>query len=143
MFSKLNAHKLSTTTRFRLALAMLLCMLVIAVSIVISPITRSAGSAAGTLSDSNSADKRDITPVPVAAGLNGFNYLVAPQATVIQGTYDPHTYPCATPRHHFTVGAGQARIVVQVNAQVPANDLSVSLLHGSDPSPELITTEDT
>jgi len=35
------------------------------------------------------------------------------------------------------------RIVVQVNAQIPANDLSVSLLYGSDPNPQLITTEDT
>lgn len=67
----------------------------------------------------------------------------APQTTPFQGTYDPHVYPCATQRQHFTVGTGQARIVVQVNAQVPTNDLTVSLLYGSDPNPELITTEDT
>ncbi len=67
----------------------------------------------------------------------------APQTTPFQGTYDPHVYPCATQRHHFTLGPGQARIVLQVNAQVPTNDLTVSLLYGSDPNPELITTEDT
>ncbi|MGH9873409.1 MAG: PKD domain-containing protein, partial [Pyrinomonadaceae bacterium] len=60
-----------------------------------------------------------------------------------QGTYDPHPYPCATARHHFNVPAGMARIVVQVNATVPTNDLSVSLLFGSDPNPVLLDTEDT
>ncbi|MFZ0751676.1 MAG: hypothetical protein WAM70_20110 [Pyrinomonadaceae bacterium] len=62
---------------------------------------------------------------------------------VIQGTYDPHAYPCNTPKHKFTVGPGKARIVVQLNAQVPANDLSVSLLFGSDQNATLIRTEDT
>ncbi len=69
----------------------------------------------------------------------------APAASVPQqfsGTFDPHAYPCATPRHHFTVPANQLRIVVQVNAQVPANDLAVTLLYGSDPNPIFVKTED-
>ncbi|HZE72474.1 MAG TPA: M36 family metallopeptidase, partial [Pyrinomonadaceae bacterium] len=66
-----------------------------------------------------------------------------PQTQAFSGTYDPHVFPCTTPRNHFTVPAGQARIVVQVNAGVVTNDLSVSLLFGPDPSPVLITTEDT
>jgi hypothetical protein len=59
------------------------------------------------------------------------------------GTYDPTVYPCATPRHHFTVPANQVRIVVQVSATVPTNDLTLSLLYGPDPNPILIHTEDT
>jgi hypothetical protein len=59
------------------------------------------------------------------------------------GVFDPHAYPCATPRHHFTVPANQLRIVVQVNAQLPANDLAITLLFGADPNPIFIKTEDT
>jgi len=67
-----------------------------------------------------------------------------PVTQVFSGTYDyPHVFPCATPRHHFTVPAGQLRIVVQVDAGIPTNDLTVSLLFGADPAPVLITTEDT
>ncbi len=62
---------------------------------------------------------------------------------VFQGTYDPNPYPCATQRHHFIVPGGKARIVVQVNATVPTNDLSVSLLFGADPNPVLVQREDT
>ena len=62
---------------------------------------------------------------------------------VFQGTYDPNPYPCATERHHFHVPTGKSRIVVQVNATVPTNDLSVSLLYGSDPNPILVQREDT
>lgn len=64
-----------------------------------------------------------------------------PQA--FNGTYDPNVYPCATPRHHFTVPAGQARIVIQVSATVPTNDLTMTLLFGPDPSPTTLHTEDT
>src|ERR1700737_5004272 len=67
----------------------------------------------------------------------------APSPTQFSGTYDPHVFPCATPRHHFTVPAGQTRIVVQVSAALPTNDLTVSLLFGPDPNPVLIQTEDT
>jgi extracellular elastinolytic metalloproteinase len=66
-----------------------------------------------------------------------------PQTQVFHGSYDPHVFPCATARHHFTVPAGQLRIVVQVSAGIPTNDLSVSLLFGPDPTPVLIATEDT
>src|SRR5207249_393974 len=59
------------------------------------------------------------------------------------GTFDPHAYPCATPRHHFMVPANQVRIVVQVDAEVPANDLAVTLLYGPDPNPIFVQTEDT
>src|SRR3982074_1533509 len=46
----------------------------------------------------------------------------APVPTTFNGTYDPHVFPCATTRHHFTVPAGQARIAVQVTATVATND---------------------
>ena len=59
------------------------------------------------------------------------------------GTFDPTAYPCATPRHHFTVPTGQTTIVVNVDAVVPSNDLAVTLLYGSDPNPQFIQTEDT
>src|SRR5215212_11381268 len=63
--------------------------------------------------------------------------------TPFNGTYDPHTFPCGSARHHFTVPTGQTRIVVQTSATVPANDITVSLLFGSDPNPVFIDTEDT
>jgi hypothetical protein len=59
------------------------------------------------------------------------------------GTYDPTVYPCATPRHHFIVPPGQVRLIVQVQATLVTNDLTLSLLFGSDPNPQLIHTEDT
>jgi hypothetical protein len=63
--------------------------------------------------------------------------------TQFSGVFDPHAYPCATPRHHFIVPAGQVRIIVQVDAQLPANDLNVNLLFGPDPSPTLVAQTDT
>src|SRR5438067_3524558 len=47
---------------------------------------------------------------------------------VIQGTYDPSVFPCTSPRHQFIVPAGKTAITVQVNATVPANDISVTLI---------------
>jgi hypothetical protein len=70
----------------------------------------------------------------------------APNAAVptpFNGTFDPNTYPCATTRHHFTVPAGQVSIVVNANATIPANDLTITLLFGPDPNPQFIKTEDT
>jgi len=67
----------------------------------------------------------------------------APVPTTFNGTYDPHVFPCATTRHHFTVPAGQARILVQVSATLQANDLTATLLFGSDPNPAPLHTEDT
>src|SRR5438132_1609525 len=46
------------------------------------------------------------------------------------GTYDPTVFPCATPKHTFAVLPGQVRIIVQVTATVPTNDLTVTLLFG-------------
>jgi hypothetical protein len=88
--------------------------------------------------------------VNVSAGhharrLNAF-VAAAPQAAVPQpfsGTFDPNPYPCGTPRHVFTVPAGQARIAVNVDATVPANDLAVTLLFGAGANPTFIQTEDT
>jgi hypothetical protein len=60
------------------------------------------------------------------------------------GTYDPTTFPCATPRNTFIVPPGQARIIVQVTATVPTNDLTVTLLYGVDPNPVVVAgPEDT
>lgn len=71
----------------------------------------------------------------------------APAVAVPQtynGTYDPTSvFPCATPRHHFMVPAGQVRIVVQVAASLQTNDLEMTLLYGSDPNPMPLHTEDT
>jgi hypothetical protein len=67
----------------------------------------------------------------------------APQPTQFSGTYDPHIFPCATPLHHFDVGTGKTRIVVQTSAVVPTNDLSVTLLFGPDVAPVPIQTADT
>ncbi len=83
-----------------------------------------------------------ITIVGVGIGL----IATVPATSVPQqfsGTYDPHVYPCATVRNVFTVPANQVRIVVQVSATVPTNDLTLSLLYGPDPNPILIHTEDT
>jgi len=76
--------------------------------------------------------------------VNRVNWLApGPDTQVFSGSYDPHVFPCATARHHFTVGAGKLRIVVQVSAGIPANDLTVSLLFGPDPAPVFLQTEDT
>ena len=69
--------------------------------------------------------------------------LSAPVPTQFSGTYTPAIFPCGTPRHHFIVPAGQTRLVVQVSAVVPTNDITVSLLFGPDPAPVLIQTADT
>src|SRR5207248_1526389 len=63
--------------------------------------------------------------------------------TTFSGVFDPHKFPCATPRNHFTVPPGQVRIIVQVDAQLPANDLNVTLLYGPDPNPVVVSTTDT
>lgn len=62
-------------------------------------------------------------------------------AQVFQGTYDPHVFPCLSPRHQFTVPAGKTAITIQVNATVPANDLSVTLI--APDGVTVIDTEDT
>ena len=59
------------------------------------------------------------------------------------GTFDPAVYPCGTARHHFMVPADQLRIVVQADAELPTNDITVTLLYGPDPDPIFIQTEDT
>lgn len=59
---------------------------------------------------------------------------VTPSAGVpipFSGTYDPTVFPCATPKHTFPVLPGQARIIVQVSATVPTNDITVTLLYGA------------
>jgi hypothetical protein len=50
--------------------------------------------------------------------------------TPFSGTYDPTVFPCATPKHTFVVPPLQVRIIVQVSATVPTNDLTVTLLYG-------------
>src|SRR5438876_4951286 len=66
-----------------------------------------------------------------------------PSPTPFSGTYDPHVFPCATPRHHFTVPAGQTRIEVQTTATLATNDITITLLFGPDPNPSPLQTEDT
>ena len=67
----------------------------------------------------------------------------APQPSQFSGTYDPHIFPCATPKHHFDVTTGKTRIVVQTSAVVPTNDITVTLLFGPDVAPVPLQTEDT
>ena len=59
------------------------------------------------------------------------------------GTYDPAPFPCGTARHHFIVPAGEARIIVYVQTTLPSNDITIHLLYGPDPSPALVTSQDT
>src|SRR5439155_22163698 len=82
-------------------------------------------------------------PTPVPSPTATPSGTPADGVVTFQGTYDPHVYACASERHLVVVGAGKARIVVQVNATVSTNDLSVTLLYGSDPNPQFINTEDT
>jgi hypothetical protein len=119
------------------------CFAVLVAATIMIPITRGARGSSEQSSPSQLETTFDITQPVALPAFNIFNFVPGPDTTVVQGTYDPHVYPCATQRHHFTVGAGKARILIQVNAVVPANDLSVSLLLGADPNPTLITTEDT
>jgi hypothetical protein len=67
----------------------------------------------------------------------------APSPTPFSGTYDPAVFPCATPRHHFTVPSGITRIEVDVAATLQSNDLTLTLLYGPDPNPTPLHTEDT
>src|SRR5947207_15337894 len=63
----------------------------------------------------------------------GQRAVISPSLAVpvpFSGTYDPTVFPCATPKHTFAVPAGQVRIIVQVSATVPTNDLTVTLLYG-------------
>jgi len=75
------------------------------------------------------------TPTPTPATAEG--------TQVIQGTYDPHRYPCGSDKLTFNIGPGKASIVIQANATVPANDISVSLIYNHDGQSDLIKTEDT
>ena len=64
--------------------------------------------------------------------------------TQFNGTYDPQAFPaCTTPRHHFMVPAGEARIIIHVTGTVPTNDLKIHLLRGPDPNPVHLDDEDT
>src|SRR5205807_2218523 len=64
---------------------------------------------------------------------NGQRAVISPSLAVpvpFSGTYDPTVFPCATPKHTFVVLPGQIRIIVQVTATVPTNDITVTLLFG-------------
>src|SRR6266550_7786619 len=72
----------------------------------------------------------------------------SPAASVpvlFSGTYDPHEFPCATPKNGpFVVPPGQVRIIVQVSATLATNDLTVTLLFGAGPTPAVVAgPEDT
>ena len=61
------------------------------------------------------------------------------------GTYDPTVFPCATPKHAFPSIPNQIRIIVQVSATLPTNDLTVTLLYGQTPATAVVVSgpEDT
>ena len=50
--------------------------------------------------------------------------------------------PCSSVPSVFTVPPGQARIIVNVNATVPTNDLAVTLLQGTGATAQFLHTED-
>ncbi len=54
------------------------------------------------------------------------------------GTYHLAAYPCNSPRHKFTVPAGEARIIVYVQTTLPTNDITVTLLRTALPDPEVL-----
>ena len=59
------------------------------------------------------------------------------------GQFDAtQAYPCSSVPSVFTVPPGQARIIVNVNATVPTNDLAVTLLQGIGATAQFIHTED-
>ena len=58
------------------------------------------------------------------------------------GTFDTTSaYPCGSTPNTFVVPPGQARIIVNVNATVPTNDLAVTLI-GPPPTNDVLHTED-
>lgn len=77
--------------------------------------------------------------------VNRVNWFAAagPDTSVFSGEYDPHVFPCSTPTHSYTVAAGKVRIVVQVNAGIPTNDLTVTLLFGPGAGVVVAGPEDT
>lgn len=74
-----------------------------------------------------------------------------PETTTFQGTYsDAPSAPACGPRHSFTVAAGKRRIAAAASAQLPSNDIVLTLygptgdaLASSDTatSPEVVTYE--
>ena len=59
------------------------------------------------------------------------------------GQFDAiQAYPCSSVPTVFTVPPGQARIIVNVNATVPTNDLAVTLLQGIGATAQFVHTED-
>ena len=59
------------------------------------------------------------------------------------GQFDAtQAYPCSSVPSVFTVPPGQARIIVNVNATVPTNDLAVTLLQGTGATAQFLHTED-
>lgn len=79
-----------------------------------------------------------------SARLQPTSLAAPPVPQPFSGTFDStKAFPCGTPRHKFTVPAGQTHIVVNVDATVPANDIAVTLLFGDDPNPAFVQTEDT
>ena len=91
------------------------------------------------------------TTLAILLSLAGFGFLCAipfigtraqlpSNVMTFSGAFDTTSpYPCATFSGPFVVPPGQARIIVNVNASVPTNDLAVTLV-GPDGTP--IHTED-
>jgi hypothetical protein len=97
-----------------------------------------------TISGSMTARVVAFTPLVIVGILLAVTAFSTSVPQTFSGTYDATSvFPCATPRHHFMVPAGQVRIVVQVAATLQTNDLEMTLLFGSDPNPVPLHTEDT
>ena len=81
----------------------------------------------------------DASPTPEASPTATPTPQSGDGTTVFDGTYDPHSYPCASVRHRFIVPSGKTAIVIHVTATIQTNDISVTLIGPDGAS----TTEDT
>lgn len=107
------AHRIPSLMRSRPALILAFCLVCGVGAMLLLPVSSARSGSTGWNKTVSAAEANPAPQTPTGT-------------EIIQGTYDPQVYPCATPKHRFSVGAGKSRIVIQLNAETPTNDLSVS-----------------